>query len=237
MRMKRIRHAVGTVALCGTALVVGGGLAGMAFATSAGAATLTNTAGNVVLDTTPSNPVTAGTPYSSGQSINVEVGANSTLSLSNLESYGFAGEPKITFLECSDYGGLAANLPTKLEGECDTDTGLSLTNEQSNGAMTLDDYEIFALPDGPTFNEPSDSTPVCGTAPNYCVIGIFSNQEDFSDPMLFSAPFQVTANADDGGESPGDGTPEAPFAIALPLAAGLTGGAFMFMRRRRQHAA
>ena len=188
--------------LAGVVLMIGA-TASWLIATGAGASTLTN--GPVTLDTTPSNPVAAGTPYSSGQSINIEVAANSTLSLTNLESYGFSGEPKITFLECSDPGGLVANLPTKLEGECDTNTGLSLTNESADGSMTLDDYEIFALPDYPIFDEPADSTPVCD-ASDACVIGIFSNQEDFTDPMLFSAPFYVTPNADDGGENPGDGS-------------------------------
>ena len=60
----------------------------LAFSAPASAATLNN-GGPVSLNTTGS--ITSGTPYSSGQMINISVAANSTLSLTNLESNGYGG--------------------------------------------------------------------------------------------------------------------------------------------------
>ena len=65
--------------------------------------------GTVSINTTGS--VASGTPYSSGQLVNVVVSANSTLSLSNLESAGYTGEPAMKAVECDDPGGLVGNLP------------------------------------------------------------------------------------------------------------------------------
>jgi hypothetical protein len=86
----------------------------------------------------------------------------------------------------------------------------------------------------------------CDVAPNFCVFGIFvvnpngpSGGAAFSYPHLFSAPFQV-ANVDgvDGGTNPGDGTPEVPLAIGLPLlAAAAFGSSVVYGRRRRRRAA
>jgi hypothetical protein len=87
----------------------------------------------------------------------------------------------------------------------------------------------------------------CDVSPNQCVIGIFSenpwsgptaNPAAFQTPHLFSAAFQVRVPPGDSGDtgvSPGDGTPEVPLAIGLPLAAiAVFGGLTMRNRRRRQ---
>ena len=49
----------------------------------------------------------------------------------------------------------------------------------------------------------------------------------------------MKADRDDSARNPGDGTPEVPMAILLPLSAmGLLGGAVLIRRRRRSaHAA
>jgi hypothetical protein len=79
---------------------------------------------------------------------------------------------------------------------------------------------------------------ICGVAPNQCVLGIFTSNiytsDAFSYPHLFSAPFQVTVgDGQDNGDNPGDGTPETPCALALPiLAVGLLGSG-VWVRRRR----
>ncbi len=85
----------------------------------------------------------------------------------------------------------------------------------------------------------------CDVAPNTCVLGIFSenpwsgpsaNAAAFTTPHLFSAPFQVHVPAGDSGDtgvSPGDGTPEVPLAIGLPLAAIAVFGGVTLRNRRR----
>ena len=54
-------------------------------------------------------------------------------------------------------------------------------------------FTIYALPD-PTDLGASNGT-VCDDAEHQCVLGFFSNQNDFSKPHLFSAPFQVTSTS------------------------------------------
>jgi hypothetical protein len=182
--------------------------------------------------------VTTGSPYSSGQEIDVSVAANSTLSLSNLESNGYTGEPHMVVEECDDPGGTSGGLPATPTGNCDSQTIDSTTAVNSDGSFTIDDYTVYWLPDNPTFGEGPASLPTCGTAPNYCVLYLGPDQTNFAKPHLFSAPFVVTNNGDDGGENPGDGTPEAPLVIGLPLLGLAVGGSTLYLRRRRRsHAA
>lgn len=213
-----------------------------AFAAPAGAQdTLTNTAGNVTLtapcsesggSTNCSYTPTSGTPYSSGQQIDVSAGANSSLT----------GDSQFFVEECSDYEGLSSNVPTTTAtNNCDGVTAYSSTNINTvNGSIPTFNYTILALPDGPTFGESAGHLPVCGLYPNDCVLFI-GEESPFSGglsaPHLFSAPFQVQSNSDDGGENPGDGTPEVPLAVALPLLAVAIGGGSLYLRRRRAHAA
>ncbi len=169
----------------------------------ANAATLVS--GPVTLTTIGS--VTTGTPYSSGQVINISVAANSTLSLANLETEGgYTGEPAMKAVECVDPGGLVANLPATPTGNCDGQTVLSTSAVNADGSFTISDYTIYWLPDNATFGESSTQTPTCGTPPNDCVLYLGPAQSDFSKPHIFSAPFLVTNNGDDGGENPGDGS-------------------------------
>jgi len=121
----------------------------------------------------------------------------------------------IKALECADPDGLPANLPT-VASECQPDTVASIPSANSDGSMSFFSYPVYALPDNYLFGEPADSTPVCGATPNMCVVGLFSNQNDFADPHIFSAPFQVISNADDGGENPGDGGSQVIFLSSTP---------------------
>ena len=161
------------------------------------------TSGPVTLATI--GTVTAGTPYSSGQGITVEIAANTTLSLSNLQASGFSGEPSMKAMECADPGGTVANLPTTPTGNCDGQTVVPTSAVNADGSFNLPDT-IYALPDGPTFGESASQTPVCGIGADECVLYVGPAQQDFSKPHLFSAPFSVLANSDDGGENPGDGS-------------------------------
>ncbi len=173
-------------------------------AATTGTGTLTSTDGSVTLTTT--GTVTLGTPYSSGQTINVTVAPNTTLSLANLESNGYTGEPAMKAVECVDPGGLVANLPTNPLNNCDGQTVLSTSAVNADGSFSIKGYTVYWLPDNATFGESASNKPTCGTAPNYCVLYIGPNQLDFSKPHIFSAPFAVLNNGDDGGENPGDGS-------------------------------
>ena len=172
----------------------------LASAGSASADTISN--GTVSLST--SGTVAPG-PYSSGQTISVSVGANSTMDNASLVSAGYPfGAVAIKALECADPNGDPASLPTK-PSECQPDTVVSIPGANSDGSLFITTFRVFALPDTILLGEPANGTPVCGTLPNACVVGLFSSETDFTKPHIFSAPFLVSSNSDDGGESPGGG--------------------------------
>ncbi len=155
---------------------------------------------------TTNGTISAGMPYSSGQPINIDVAANSTLALSNLENFGYSGEPKIDILECADPYGTTANDPTREIGECDGQTLGSTTDLNADGSFTVNNYQVYALPDAPTFGESATGVPACGdTAATECVLYIGTDPADFAQPYVLSAPFSVAANAADDGSGPGDG--------------------------------
>jgi len=169
---------------------------------SAGAHAASLTSGPVSINTV--DTVTTGTPYSSGQQVNIAVGANSTMNQASLEAAGFpSGAVAIKALECSDPGGLVANLPTK-PSECQADTIDSISGANADGSFNINGYTIYALPNNITFGEGA-SGPLCDNG-DACVVGLFSNYTDFSKPHLFSAAYYVAPNSDDGGENPGDGS-------------------------------
>ena len=140
------------------AQVVGGALfvAGIVLAfvpSDAEAATLT--AGPVTL--------TPGSPYHSGQTIDITVAANATLAVANRATAGFpSGAVAIKVVECADPGGLAANLPKK-PSQCDYNTVDSVPGAEADGSLIMKGYTMYALPDAIVFGEPSDQTPACGT--------------------------------------------------------------------------
>ena len=147
---------------------------------------------------TAKSPANASTPWGSGQVIDITVAPNSTLSLSNLEHQGgYTGEPAMKAVECDDPGGLAASLPDVPTFHCDGSTILSTTYINADGSFRLDNYPVYALPDSVTLGESSDGKPTCGTQSNQCVLYIGPDQEDFSKPHIFSAPFLITTNSND----------------------------------------
>ncbi len=174
--------------------VLAGGLLAAACSGHAGASTLAS--GPVTL--TAKTPANAATPWGSGQVIDISVAPNSTLSLSNLEHEGgFTGEPAMKAVECDDPGGTKAALPSVPAYHCDGSTILSTAYINADGSFLLKSDTVYALPDSVTLGESSSGKPTCGTQANQCVLYIGPNQHDFSKPHLFSAPFLVTADAND----------------------------------------
>jgi hypothetical protein len=239
-----IRHVVKTVTVSGAATVCAAVFALGFGAGVAGASTLTSPDGNTTLTT--QGTVSAGTPYSGGQTITVGAIANSTLNNSNEVSNGVPGQTtgaptgNYTLEECVDPGGLVANLPTQASN-CEAATRDVTQSKTLDGSFTDSTFQVFDLPDA-NLGVPT-MTGSCGVAPNFCVIGIFStdpqNGNGFKFPRLFSAPFQIQPDPTglDSGNNPGDGTPEVPLAIGLPLGALAVFGGWTIRNRRRQRRA
>ena len=201
-RSSRARFGVRLV----LALALIGAVFSIATITGSEASTLTSGDGFTSLST--QGTVAANTPYTSGQVINIDIAANSTMSTANLIANNGGLTGPIKFLECADPGGLPANLPTK-STECEPGTVQPIAGLSSDGSGHLDGsggYTVYALPDVATLG-PSNGT-ICDAGLNPCVIGIFANQNDFTKPHLFSAPFYVSVgDGHDLGDNPGDGSP------------------------------
>jgi hypothetical protein len=237
-----IRHAVKAVAATGAATLCGAALVLTLGVGTAGASSLVSSDGNTTLST--EGTVSAGTPYDSGQTIEVSVQANSTLSNANLCQSQFSGlnqtcgNPTGFYYieECVDPGGLATNLPTTPTG-CEHGTEDESQAKSTDGSSDDTGFLVYDLPDATNLGAPN-MVGKCDVSPNQCVIGIFSGDPQnggFAFPHLFSAPFQVDkGDGQDDGASPGDGTPEVPLAIALPLVALLGVGGWAIRSRRKQ---
>jgi hypothetical protein len=165
------------------------------FASHAGASSLTN--GTVTLKVAGSSSV-AVSPLADDKPITVSVAPNSTLSRSSLEAAGFpSGAVAIKIIECADPGGQTVNLPVKVT-QCDPATLDASATLEEDGSVLDSGYTIYALPDVPVLG-PSNGT-LCDMA-HECVLGIFTNQNDFTKPHLFSAPFLVAATSTSGATS------------------------------------
>jgi hypothetical protein len=159
----------------------------------------------------PIGTVTAGTPFSSGQGINVIIPANSVFT---------SASTNINIVECAAPNGVIPSTPS----DCDGNTINAFTvKPNTDGSInyetaTKNPFPVYALPDSVSLGEGASSGgPVCGnTAATECILYIGNNQLDFTQPHVWSQAFFVTPNADDGGENPGDGS-AAP-AAAVPVA-------------------
>jgi LPXTG-motif cell wall-anchored protein len=135
--------------------------------------------------TTPSVTLTPGTGLASGQTVTVSVGPNST----------FSPGARVVILECADPGGTPATLPTS-DSTCDGNTVQPDTLQVgSDGSITEASYTIYALPSR-ILGEQSNVLPACNLS-NACVLYIGQNQNDFTAPKVFSAPFSVAPAATD----------------------------------------
>jgi hypothetical protein len=127
----------------------------------------------------PALTITPG-PYHNEQLINLSVGPN----------HYFTPYSRINIIECTDPGGKAKNLPISVTG-CDGNTiqGVSIM-VQPNGSWYEHGYQLYALPNASQLGEASDSQPVCNQKKS-CVLYIGQNQEKFTSPKIFSAPFVI----------------------------------------------
>ena len=226
----KFRHRTSTLVTLVAVLALMSAFIAFMSVTPGQAATLVSSDGITSLSTI--GTVTAGTPYSSGQTISITGIANSVMDNTSLGDACVPGQytpstgtcPSGTtpsgnatgnfyIEECTDPGGLAANLPTS-GGQCENatlDVSVSKTND---GSFSDSSYQLFDLPDPGTLG-PADMTGSCDVAPNQCVIGIFATDphaaNGFNYPHLFSAPFNIDKQSDFGsgretGLHPGDGS-------------------------------
>jgi len=216
-----VRHVVRRVAVSIAATAAAGTFAALAFTAPASAAPPTN--GQSVPNSAQcSASCGVGVPFDSGQNINVVVPANGVFTSTTTA---------IHIVECSAPNGV---IPT-LTSACDGNTiNLNTAFPTATGAFTYNGFTVYALPDSVSLGEGTGG-PVCGnTLATECILYIGPNQLDFTVPHLWSQPFLIKANGTDSGANPGDGTPEVPMAILLPVAAmGLLGGAVLIRRRRK----
>ena len=218
--IRRFATLSAAVALTGTVTALA--LASPAFATGP-------TAGSEVAGSAlPIGTATPG-PFASGQIIQIQIPANSTLTPG-------AG---INIVECAAPGGVAPTNPAA----CDGNTIEQMIFAGTNGSVSYTNvapdhgYTVYALPDA-NLGESSTGTPVCNlTNEGACSSSVRTRT---TSPSRTSSP-SPSCPARGGrrrtpagtGTAPGTATPEAPFAIGLPLIAmGVLGGA-LFLRRRR----
>ncbi len=219
-----IRHVARRV-VASAAVTATAGIAVLAFTAPAGA-TGPGSGSIVPGSAVAVAPFTPGVPFDSGQNINVDIPANSA----------FAGSfSNINIVECAAPNGVIPALPSSCDGN--TIQGSSIL-PNADGSFSYQGYQAFALPDSPTLGESPGGVTCGSTSATECILYIGNNQGDFTAPHLWSQPFFVKANGNDLGANPGDGTPEVPFAVILPLAAmGLLGGVVLIRRRRAAHTA
>jgi hypothetical protein len=181
---QRVDHGGHTHRLVGP-LLMAFGLAAVATVWLAGSASAAS--GTVSIAPTAGKPTG---PYSDGETVTVSVGANST----------FQPGSRVNILECADPGGSPANLP-KRNSTCD---GLTIQGDtvlvHSDGSVSAPGYTLYRLP-SPTLGEQANAQPVCDQN-NVCVLYVGENQDDFSAPKLFSAPFEMAGSASAGSSSP-----------------------------------
>jgi hypothetical protein len=218
-----VRHVAKRVAVSAAAAAATGTFALLAFAGPAGA---TGPASGSQLSNgaVPQGTFAPG-PFDSGQVIDLSVPANSI----------FVSTTAVKAVECAAPNGV---IPTSTSA-CDGNTIATATPEPDGSVDWLNDsasgngYTVYFTPD--THIGDSPSGPKCGdTLATECIIYIGDNQLDFTAPHYWTQAFFVHADPNDTGTlNPGDGTPEVPFAILLPVAAmGLLGG-FVVIRRRK----
>ena len=144
----------------------------------------------------PTGTVAHGTPFSSGQNINVVIPANSNL----------PPNTNINIVECSAPGGAIPTSPAACDGE--TIQGPSI-HPNTDGSVNLQSethslFTLYALPDFTTLQETSG--PACDLA-TACMLYIGDDQNNFTAPHYWSPAFYVNPNGGaDNGANPGDGS-------------------------------
>ncbi|MHB8681852.1 MAG: hypothetical protein ACYDA2_07140 [Acidimicrobiales bacterium] len=159
------------------------------------------------------------TGYVNGAKVRITVGPNDYFQKGQI----------INILECGDPGGKAANLPRDVT-DCDGSTIQPVTViVNHDGSFSLSGYVIYELPNTVALGEPKDTLPKCD-ATHACVLYVGENQEDFSWPHTFSAPFSVGARAG----SPGSSGSGAAIGIGIAAVVVVVGGSAFFVLSRRR---
>jgi hypothetical protein len=209
MSKTKKRLAAGAVGLLVTAVA------------SAGAISISSAAGvpegsSVPDSAVPVAPFTADTPFSSGQSINVVVPANSL----------FVATTNVLVLECSAPSGVIPTSPAACNGDTiqgpsvAPNTDGSINYQNTTGSL----YPVFFTPDAAIGD--TSSSPACGnTAATECILYIGDNQGDFTQPHVWSQPFFINPTPGDSGANPGDGSaPSTTTPQSTSLSTSLSGG-------------
>jgi hypothetical protein len=135
---------------------------------------------------TPTLTITPGPSagsFTNGESVTVSVGPNSL----------FTPHYRVNIIECADPGGSTANLPVN-EKTCDVNTVEADTVlVQPDGSFKETGYTLYALPNA-VLGEQANWQPVCNRT-DKCVLYVGENQDDFTQPKIFSAPFAFTSSA------------------------------------------
>ncbi len=158
-------------------------------------------------------------PFSSGQRVDVKVTPNSVLT----------PDVGVYIEECSAPGGADPSLPTQCDGRTHQQTP---TFADGDGSADYPGYPIYALPDSSNLGE-TVGGPACDLN-NQCVLYVGTDPNDFSEPHVWSSSFYVNPTPGDVGTNPGNGLPEAPFILALPLLAFGAVAMSLWTRRRRR---
>lgn len=170
--------------------------------------------------TLPSSPtvawtqaVTWGAPFSSGQTITVQMPANAVLS----------PHAPVQILECAAPDGV----PPTSSAACDPATANRTTVlANADGSFADDAYQVYALPDGPSRQTPPSPAVTCGaTRATECVLYLGADYRDLRQPHFWSQGFAVDPYPGDVGVNPGDGTPPTPMSRLAVLANAALGAA------------
>jgi hypothetical protein len=156
--------------------------------------------------------------FSSGQTVEVSAPANLILKPGR----------ELFIEECT----ASFSKPKPHYDQCDHRTKQpDLLRSGPDGSFTYAEYTIYALPDAHTLHETKHHRPVCDL--NHACVLIVGYDLDDPGHRIWSAPFLVNPTPGDTGINPGDGTPEVPFALALPVLAIVIIGGTLLIRRRR----
>jgi hypothetical protein len=184
-RRGQVLLAVGAVALLGSSFY-------LSLTATAGADLVSNQQIQAAL---AENTFTPGTPFSSGQTIEVKVPANTLLPRTS----------SLHILECAAGPGGAP--PTGVP-VCDPNTiyqGNAFPSG-TDGSLDITDFPVFAEP-SPALGENSSNPLVCGDASDPCILYIGQDQTNVGLPHVWSQAFSVQIkDANETGANPGDGT-------------------------------
>jgi hypothetical protein len=161
-------------------------------------------AGRVEAATAPTlsiNPSPSSGPYHDGETVSIAVGSNSE----------FAPYSRIEILECAAPHGQLPVDDTTCDGNTVADHSILVNKD---GSFSDSSYPLYALPNS-VLGEQSNDVPVCD-ATSECVLYIGQNQNDFTQPKVFSAPFTIEASSGANSSTATTQASSAPGASTTP---------------------